>query len=216
MNDIALCQLSNNAYSEKIVSVGDNVTKIVDIGTDTECFIISNHREQTIVFRGTEITSIKDLKTDLKFKSKNGFHEGFYEAFLSIKSELFSNIDLNKKTYITGHSLGGALAIITTIHLPIQNKYCVTFGSPRVVTNEITKQLKDVEKKIFRYENVGDPVPYLPPYMMGYRHIGTLLKGGSHFDLIFTSLENQLNAHQIDNYLKDFYLWFLKQSVKLK
>jgi predicted lipase len=68
-------------------------------------------------------------------------HEGFTDAFESVKQKFRDQVDIMRKRYpkaklmITGHSLGGALAIMASADLiyqkiPIDQIY--TFGQPRV------------------------------------------------------------------------------------
>ncbi|WCJ27170.1 Phospholipase A1-II 1 [Euphorbia peplus] len=86
---------------------------------------------------------------------------------------------------VTGHSLGGAMAILNAVDIAANghNKTvghqaektfpvtAIVFGSPRVGNKAFKKmfhELKDVH--ILRIENVHDPVPKLP--LIGYVHVG--------------------------------------------
>jgi len=206
MNHKILACLAFDSYGENVTSMNHTTKKIKDEKTDTDCFVLTNKNEQIVVFRGTQKTSIKDIKTDLKFKAKNGIHEGFSIAYNSIESELNCILDINKKTFFTGHSLGGALAILAYVQLSqIKYKTCVTFGSPRVFTSDLTNNLYILEDNIYRYEALGDPIPYLPLYAMGYRHIGHEIAFGNFFDINFLSLKKQGESHSMENYIKEFH-----------
>ena len=71
-----------------------------------------------IAFRGTEPTTLQDWMTDLKIRRKTGpygkVHRGFLKGFQVVWPEIRSVIK-NWQTqaqslWLTGHSLGGALA----------------------------------------------------------------------------------------------------------
>jgi hypothetical protein len=73
--------------------------------------------------------------------------------------------------YITGHSLGGALAQIASAVLERDNlAACYTFGSPRVGTERFDREVKCPH---YRLVNDWDIVPGVPPpWLWGYHHTG--------------------------------------------
>ena len=123
---------------------------------DTQAIIVEFDTFQILAFRGTEITSPKDILTDLKFgktpmesgvggKVHRGFRAATTAAIEDIRAELAV-----MPTYITGHSLGGALAVITAALLAgpfglIPNCIVgvVTFGAPRVGDRAFIKGLAE-------------------------------------------------------------------------
>jgi alpha-beta hydrolase superfamily lysophospholipase len=77
--------------------------------------------------------------------------------------------------YVTGHSLGGAMAVLfalTTAHEELRGVY--TFGQPMVVSGPVPERVAaTIGRKIFRHVLVRDPVPALPPAGWGaYAHVG--------------------------------------------
>ena len=120
-----------------------------------------------LAFRGTEKEDIRDIKTDLNarfYKDDNGakIHTGFYKAFKGVEKDIRE--ELKKLTdyslYITGHSLGGALALIATREINSDNlAACYTFGSPKVGNSEFGDPIK---APIYRVVNAVDIVPCLP------------------------------------------------------
>ncbi len=79
-----------------------------------------------LAFRGTEKDS-RDIKTDLnlRFYSANGakVHTGFQQAFRRVApaiNEALTSLGAFK-LYITGHSLGGALALVAARLLSADN-----------------------------------------------------------------------------------------------
>jgi len=197
-----LAILSKEAYEKNMTSISHDVHKLSDDESGTTCFILFNKEEQIVVFRGTEI-EIKDIKTDLNFKDKNGVHEGFLTAYKSIEKELMVILDTRKTTYFCGHSLGGALALLAFVYSPIFPKNCVTFGAPKVFKKIVAENYGSYTRQITQYQNYSDIVPHCPPFA-GYRHIGIIHKQGSFLDSFFTNLEEKIKKHSIENYIKEF------------
>lgn len=123
-------------------------------------------RMAVLAFRGTE-KDLRDIKTDLnaRFYRTNGskVHSGFKRAYDCVAapiSEAVSQMD-DCKLYITGHSLGGALALIAARTLSSDNvAACYTFGSPKVGDSEFGDAIK---VPIYRVVNAADAVPRVPP-----------------------------------------------------
>lgn len=136
----------------------------------TQAFLASSDKYgmNVLSFRGTE-ADIKDIKADL-----NGvtieidgatIHSGFYNAFNHVKHDIEKAIEsLNNNgypLYITGHSLGGALALLATKFLASDSLgACYTFGSPRVASSVFGD---DIKTPIYRIVNAADLVPRVPP-----------------------------------------------------
>lgn len=159
------------ALKDFSLKIDDEVSWISDPVTDTQAFIAFNDDYAVIVFRGTEAKSIKDIRTDTKarlIKSRlNGLvHEGFQTAFESVEDtineRLQSDVLKGKPLYISGHSLGGALATIATRNLkpPVEIAACYTFGSPRVGNEDWINRIKS---PVYRLVNAADSVTMLPP-----------------------------------------------------
>jgi hypothetical protein len=85
--------------------------------------------------------------------------------------------------YITGHSLGGALAVLTTVAIlqdpdlaPVRKvlRGVYTYGQPMVGDATFAKRFEhDVGDMLFRHVYERDIVPMLPPRTMGkFHHIG--------------------------------------------
>ncbi len=131
--------------------------------------LIQENKEPMLVlaFRGTEadFTDIKaDLKADLKsIGDEKKVHRGFYEAFNLVKQDIEQDLAKypDAPVYITGHSLGGALAIVATQTLACDSVgACYTFGGPRVGNIHYAEHIKT---PIYRIVNAADAVPRVPP-----------------------------------------------------
>ncbi|MFB1488237.1 MULTISPECIES: hypothetical protein [unclassified Thiocapsa] len=113
-----------------------------------------------------------------------------------------------KRLWLTGHSLGGALATITAAEWvdqhPVTGIY--TFGQPKAVGARPARLLRQrYQERFHRFVNDDDIVPGAPP---GYRHVGRLFwfdaQGGLQaFDADTESLEasnqpNELSASELE------------------
>ena len=143
---------------------------------DTQAFLAkrSANRIAVLAFRGTEANSWKDVKTDLDarfYKGKDGVkvHTGFRDAYNQVAKQVRAAVNGLPDTYslyVTGHSLGGALAVVATKELERDSlAACYTFGSPRVGNEEFGEEIR---APIYRIVNAADGVPRVPPSWISY------------------------------------------------
>ena len=143
---------------------------------DTQAFLAKRNADRIAVlaFRGTEANSWKDVKTDLDarfYKGKDGVkvHTGFRDAYNQVAKRVRIAVDSlpdNYSLYVTGHSLGGALAVVATKELERDTlAACYTFGSPRVGNEEFGEEIR---APIYRIVNAADGVPRVPPSWLSY------------------------------------------------
>ena len=156
---------------------------------DTQAFLAVSPDFAVLSFRGTAnfedwITNLDAVLVPLEDAPADVYvHQGFLSAFNCCRSEIKAAVDENVGPdlglYITGHSLGGALAQIASAVLERDNlAACYTFGSPRVGTLDFDVQVKCPH---YRLTNDWDIVPGVPPpWNSGYHHTGDprLLKTG--------------------------------------
>jgi len=137
----------------------------------TQAILVSTKKFIALAFRGTESTSIKDIKSDLKAtiiecESGGKIHSGFKQAFEEVEIEIQNTLNQeqfkNKPLFITGHSLGGALATIATKKLKHFGGIasCYTFGSPRVGNAD---WISNIKPPLHRIVNAADCVTMMPP-----------------------------------------------------
>lgn len=137
----------------------------------TQAILVSCSEFVAVAFRGTEATSIKDIKADLNAVSREArtegrVHTGFDEALMAVEGEIQQQLDSgafdSKPLFITGHSLGGALAALAAKRLEHSGGVaaCYTFGSPRVGDDVWVAGLK---APVYRLVNAADCVTMLPP-----------------------------------------------------
>ena len=140
----------------------------------TQAFLAMRETNEMAIlaFRGTEIArlnleAIIDIFTDLDarfYEEENGtkIHKGFNRSFENVKEKISESLKKigNIPVYITGHSLGGALALVATHSFNADNiAACYTFGSPKVGNDEFDDMIK---VPIYRVVNDVDLVPFLP------------------------------------------------------
>ena len=96
-------------------------------------------------------------------------HTGFYESFQSIEGKIKKDLEKNAgpPLYTTGHSLGGALAILATRYTAKDSLgACYTFGGPRVGNDK----LDDIMfTPIYRMVHGADIVARVPPSRWWFR-----------------------------------------------
>ena len=171
--------------------------------TDTNGFVAQNANTILVAFRGTNPRERIDWIIDFNaLKDKGAFqgvqvHEGFFDALGAVWGHTFGGKQIlpgrllnrgNRAVWITGHSLGGALAELAAARaivengVPVQGVY--TFGQPRVGNDAFAKKMETpLGARIFRFINNLDIVPRVPLYGMGYRHYGS--------EIFFNSKEQQ-------------------------
>ena len=76
---------------------------------------------------------------------------------------------------ITGHSLGGALAVMAAAHLHNKYKmveYLYTQGQPRVGNDKFAQFMTQLIPNIYRIVHYADQVPHVPQSVLGFKHSG--------------------------------------------
>jgi len=137
----------------------------------SQAMLVEHKDYLVLAFRGTETDSLRDIKADadasiIKCETQGMIHKGFYKAYNLIRQDIEIAINkpaLNKKPlYITGHSLGGALATVATKFTEHKGGLaaCYTFGSPRVGNDD---WINNIKTPIHRLVNAADCVTMLPP-----------------------------------------------------
>lgn len=178
---------SKDILSEILNRVDFELLDTININ-DTQGFVCKRVKSGeapylVVAFRGTEM-AVNDWLTDMhatptselpeEIKVHNGFWDALHKpATIGDADNVISQIrqlldqygqDKDNQSlpcYFTGHSLGGALALITTRELaPDISGACYTFGAPRVANYEYFKNIKT---PVFRVVNSADIVPRVPP-----------------------------------------------------
>lgn len=177
---------------EGVKTIGYNNNKTVEFRY-TQVFVAWNDEIVLICFRGTERSSTRDWinNTDLAF-TKGPFggsiHTGFHNALhedcedTTVLKKLIDEVHRlggkGRALYLTGHSLGGALATLTAAHL-LERGVTVTglytYGSPRVGNDAFAMAFNRHARALtHRFVNHQDAVARLPLRRLGYRHVGEM------------------------------------------
>lgn len=177
-------------------------------------------------FRGATPSAGRNWITDLNaqrmpYPGLRGatVHKGFYNAYLSVARQvnlaaksLLANCQ-NCQIYVTGHSLGAAVATLAAADLfaltPDITLY--TFGSPRVGDQAFATYFDKIVPDAFRIVHKNDIVPHVPQRFLGFRHVSQEIwyygeagstyrtcKGGED-----DSCSNSVNLHVDEHSIKD-------------
>ena len=112
----------------------------------------------------------------------------------------------SKKLILTGHSLGGALSIVSSLRLREYNPEVVTFGSPKVFNKEGVRNYKIPST---HYIYGSDLVPHIPHIGYSYYKNTVWLKKPSKILRLIrsvpsvTSLATGISHHSIENYYNE-------------
>jgi hypothetical protein len=105
---------------------------------------------------------------------------GFWQSWLEAQVGVLGAVATAQAQYpdfkviATGHSLGGALASLAAGELRkagiVTDLY--TYGAPKIGLKALSEKLdSSAMGQTFRVTHKNDPVPKLPPALLGYRHI---------------------------------------------
>jgi pimeloyl-ACP methyl ester carboxylesterase len=137
----------------------------------TQAFLATSDQFAVLAFRGT--AGLDDWGTNLNARREAldparpqiKVHGGFLQAFKDVEALVRADVDKYVKPtlglYITGHSLGGAVAQIAAALLRRDNlAACYTYGAPRVGGLSLDRQVRCPH---YRMVNAWDLVPAVPP-----------------------------------------------------
>ena len=133
-------------------------------------YVLIHNRTAVIVFRGTDnkVDWLVNLASTTSPTPNGKIHRGFFDAYQPLLPQVESILEESsiEKVWITGHSLGGALALVSAHDLldkPVEIAGIVTFGQPAVAKNELASHLdRELIGKYARFVNHEDIVPRVP------------------------------------------------------
>ena len=174
----------------RLQKLGTGFLKVEGFSNKSSQSIIIQHQDYVVgAFRGTD--QIQDWLDNVKVSSTEGalgkVHSGFYNAMLDVwkrqpmweRIQVLRQSDNNqpkKPLWLTGHSLGGAMATLAAAwlaerKLPLYGVY--TFGQPRCGGEDFQIAFDaKLRERFFRFQNNNDIVTRVPARIMGYEHVG--------------------------------------------
>jgi triacylglycerol lipase len=190
-NARAMMWLSQLAYETADKSKVDDILKawhLTELGfihnnaltgrpPHSACVIIAEgHGATFIAFAGSDPGKPQDWVTDFEaMPSPDDLHTGFETTVKLVSPAIQAAIaNRTRPLFFTGHSLGGALAILAASLEPnVQQVVVYTFGSPRTGGDKFFNAYGP-GASTFRFIDGTDIVPTVPLTLPGvvYRHVG--------------------------------------------
>jgi triacylglycerol lipase len=184
-NARALVQCAAASYGSDMADASDVIT---NENTDTRAVIYQPTEQDLVVaFRGTR--SLRNFVTDLRARrvafpaggpGRAEVHEGFQRALDSVCAALHSSVQQlaggpgSPRLWITGHSLGAALAKLFAMRCQLAIAGVYTFGEPRVGNAAFRDHYNALLKSCtFRVVDGEDFITRIPWLLGMYRHSGT-------------------------------------------
>lgn len=168
---------------------------------DVSCILAAACDFVVVAFRGTDPSRIKNILTDMDVLQDDDVlgkvHAGFFNGLKQVEKDLFKALygyfSQGKKLWITGHSLGGALAALFAGHIAWQGyEVCgvYTYGQPRVGSKGFKNYYESLlEGRHFRFVNSNDVVTRLPLRRfkkLVYKHVGKMVYIKSNENIVFS------------------------------
>lgn len=130
-----------------------------------------------------------------KVRVHAGFHQNVRATWWAVLRELTAALEgkclANQNTsvehrlealYVTGHSLGGAMALLFALKvfgdsaqrsIAERLRAVYTFGQPMALVGPLPQAVRAIDSRLFRHVIASDPVPSLPPGPWGaFTHTG--------------------------------------------
>ncbi|KAL4457464.1 hypothetical protein ABPG75_012329 [Micractinium tetrahymenae] len=231
----------------------DKWDSVWDDTTDTHCVIGWSNSQAVVAFRGT--ASLENVLTDIKayavcyprgqlpphryhgrlVKAHAGFstawlHAGFHEKVLARLHALDSSRPEGSpplRIWITGHSLGGALAVLASREIaqefPASRLTVYTLGAPRVGNSAFAHEQEELVPDTWAMLNGMDPIPWIPKW--GFKRSGkrvtidasgNLILRPSYFELSVMERGTKTKDHMTTSYALSLAAVFRAQFVDSK
>ncbi|MFD3448687.1 hypothetical protein ACFDTO_29330 [Microbacteriaceae bacterium 4G12] len=144
-------------------------------------FILESDEAIIVAFRGTQsdpdwIADSLVNQREYPYTANSGnVHSGFLSIYESCRDsimEVLVKLPSDKTLLITGHSLGGALAILHMLDARVNTSFTdyilYNFGSPKVGDLAFRNYYNLQVAKSYRFVNLFDVVPLLPPHKVKF------------------------------------------------
>lgn len=216
----------NSTLRERI---GDGVQAVIELPNSQVRYSldVTPASVQTVAIRGT--SNLENIRLDANFLPAAAteigvpLHSGFGNAAQEIYADLQPRLDRSAPVRLTGHSLGGAIAVVLGMRLAREGYKVtdvVTFGQPKVTSLEGAARYRTLP--VTRIRMKGDPVADVPPIVRlddaawSYSHLGrevVLLERNNYLvyqpeDSIFEGMVNfyrNLGSHIVAEHSMEVY-----------
>ena len=204
LNKKSFNPITRKFYNSNYTS-GYNIVKILYscpyYSTNTCIGAIYHNEEKNyhiITFRGTQETfewmnNLNVKQEILKFENSNNLNESFiaHKGYIDLYKQIDNDIQeyIKEKTnedstiIICGHSLGGALSILTSIYILNNTKNrkinLIVFGAPKIVSSNVKDFIEKHSNIVISYHRETDPVPKSILFNK-YHHVGEIIQLSSY------------------------------------
>ncbi|MBE9012755.1 lipase [Pseudanabaenaceae cyanobacterium LEGE 13415] len=207
-------QQTNDAQN----AIGQTVKEAVKVRQLTPVylgFVLTSKAHNIIVFRGTQRNTEwlynlyarqQEYRNPINESAIGKVHLGFVDNYKSIINpvpvEVAKQLDPNIPCYITGHSLGSALAVLASMEIALMvptlkpKIQLYTYAGARVGDPDFARVHTQVVPNHFRIVNLADIVPLLPPIQSPS---GTFVHTGQVWSFL-TQEGDFLPNHVVDTY----------------
>lgn len=155
--------------------IGEVSANLHNVKSERFGFLIASEQYAILAFRGTSTSMdwVHDFiaqQTEYSpIENVGNTHKGFTDIYLSLREQIFQLLTLiptDLPLFITGHSLGGALATLAAVDIATNTNFTspavYTFGAPRVGDPAFVKYYNRTVPIHWRFQNKYDIVPHLP------------------------------------------------------
>ena len=182
---------ASEAYQDPVPGTAKCGVFLSDPCTDAQCTLTFSDddpdtpaiesRTATVAFRGSSSradwignTCFALSSLPSPHRSDVKAHGGFLRQYVSLHSHILKELEKRaevRHVVLTGHSLGGALAVIAAAMLPPPYTCdIVTFGAPRPGNRQLRDAAFHKARSLVRVVHDRDIVPSMPLGVMGFRH----------------------------------------------
>ncbi|MCP8967597.1 lipase family protein [Ectobacillus ponti] len=185
-------------------------------------FILESDQYVIVAFRGTQsdpdwIADSLINQREYPYTANSGFvHNGFLSIYESCRDSIMESLvhlPADKTLLVTGHSLGGALAVLHALDARVNTKFkdyiMFNFGAPKVGDIAFRNYYNLQVANSTRLVNLFDIVPLLPPRKILLEQIEAQWEY-FHVNRVITFAANQgsiIKNHEIFTYRSEVEKW---------
>jgi hypothetical protein len=199
----AMMWMSQLAYETadpaKVAAIGGQwglETEVVDggrLGLARTQAVVARRGDGAVIvaFAGTDPVEAADWVSDFDcyLDPATGIARGYQRAAAVVMGRIAAMLDPAAALFVTGHSLGGALAAVASMQLAeggVRPRAVHTFGMPRPGNAAFAARYDAMLGSCtYRLVHGDDMVPTVAPSFLGFRHVGRHLscRRGMRFDI---------------------------------